>query len=1130
MPSLLAAWRVSLQRMRSDWPIVAAAWLITLLAATLLAAGPIYSDAVSLAGIRRVLIDAPTTTANVEVSALLPPGQVAVAGDAVRRELDHALSGLEPRIDRSARSETFALPGQPSDEVRDLALLGFADGVERHAHLVAGAWPSASDGGAIDVAVLDAVADELGWAVGQELLLASRRDESRTLRIRIAGIYAVPDPGDPFWWNDPQATEGLTESDRYRTFGPLLTTPQALLSGASATDVRVTWRAHPDFARLDVEGMPALRARVAELSERLERVLAGGFPRASTGLHELLLAGERSLLVSRTGVLLLLVQLAVLAAYAIVLTAGLLADHRRADTALLRSRGAGPLQVGWMALVEALVLAAPAAVAAPFLAGAALRVLNAVGPLASIELGIDPEVSTLAFQIAAAAALAAALLLVVPPFLAARRFVDEQGGRSRFETRTIGQRLGLDLALLAVTLLGFWQLRLYGAPLTRSVQGTLGLDPLLVAAPALGLLAGGVLALRVIPLLAGLADALTRRGRHMVGALGAQQVARRPLRYTRAALLLMLAVAMGVFAISYADSWRLSQDDQAAFQVGADVRVETPGGGTASPGWALAEGLAAQPGVERLTPLERRTVQLPGAGNAELLALDAGAAGRIVALRADLAAGPLAELLRPLADGRPEPALLALEGEPRRLRVEAEVQLTEVSVLEFDALAGEWTYEPAQAGYLDQASVVGAEVVVRDARGITQRFTGDAVPLGNGRQLVEVALSARTPRAERIVTQLGGGFEEPIQILGVDLTVRLPDGARATAGQVRLAALATSDEEAGETWRRLDLDEAGRWSLFLLRSGGPRVALPRAEATDRTLVLGSAGPTGQITAPDLGARPPAVSYVPSGVVELANAPMPVLVNPGFAAGTATRTGDVVAVRMDNVTRQLSVAGALRSFPTTDPGRPLIVTDLSTLELLRFASSGGSASIDEWWLTTALGREADAAAAIAGALPNGRVTTLPERARSLSSDPVALGIVGALSLGFVVAGLFAIIGLAVSAAVSARQRRTEFALLRALGLSSRQLSAWLWLENAGLALVSLVAGTLLGVLIGWVALPYVTVTQQAAAPFPPPVVRMPWTGIAILVAASGGALALTVLALGSILRRFGIGSVLRMGED
>ena len=113
----------------------------------------------------------------------------------------------------------------------------------------------------------------------------------------------------------------------------------------------------------------------------------------------------------------------------------------------------------------------------------------------------------------------------------------------------------------------------------------------------------------------------------------------------------------------------------------------------------------------------------------------------------------------------------------------------------------------------------------------------------------------------------------------------------------------------------------------------------------------------------------------------------------------------------------------------------------------------------------------------------QVLTTADRARALSRDPVAIGILGALSLGFVAAALFAVVGLVVSAAVSARERRTEFAVLRALGLSGGQLSRWLWLENGSVVAVSVLAGTGLGLVLGWLVLPFVTVTQQGSAPVP-----------------------------------------------
>jgi ABC-type antimicrobial peptide transport system permease subunit len=209
----------------------------------------------------------------------------------------------------------------------------------------------------------------------------------------------------------------------------------------------------------------------------------------------------------------------------------------------------------------------------------------------------------------------------------------------------------------------------------------------------------------------------------------------------------------------------------------------------------------------------------------------------------------------------------------------------------------------------------------------------------------------------------------------------------------------------------------------------------------------------------------------------------------------------------------------------------VIGDLPTLALLRYEATLGSSSPDEWWLSVVDGQDAEVATALSsGPFADNDVSSTVRRTQSLSADPVALGIIGALSLGFVVSGLFAVIGLAVSAAVSARQRRTEFALLRALGLSARQLSGWLWLENSSVVIVSLAAGTGLGLLIGWVVLPFITVTQQAAAPFPPPMVRVPWDAIGLLLLVSAVATGITVMLLARVLRRIGIGSVLRMGED
>ncbi|HEX5578755.1 MAG TPA: FtsX-like permease family protein, partial [Candidatus Limnocylindria bacterium] len=744
MHSPLGTWRVSLERMRVDWPIVGAAWLITLLAATLLAAGPIYSSAVSLAGLHRVLADAPVPDSNVEVTLRAGAADAPAIDASVTNALHEALGGLPAEVRWSGQSNTFALPGQDPDEVRDLTVLGFADGIEEHASLVDGAWPAEPPGEEpTDVAVSEEAAAEMRAAVGDELELVSRLDASMAVTVRVAGIYHVDDPADPFWWEDQQLLAGVSVSERYRTIGPLLATRANAFAHAGTGTVAFTWHAFPDFGELGVDETAALRARLRDLPARLEAALPDATPRVATQLGPILARSERSLLVSRTGVLLLIIQLAVLAAYAIVLTANLLVEHRRVHTALLRSRGAGTGQIAGLALTEGLVLAVPAAVLGPWLAVGALSLLNVAGPLSSIQLGIVPVVSADAYLAAGVAALGCVVLLVLPALTAARSFMAEQSGISRQETRTLGQRIGIDLALLAVTVIALWQLRLYGSPLSTSVRGTLGLDPLLVAAPAIGLLAGGVLALRLLPLMAVLIERAVARGRRLVGSMGARQLARRPLRYTRAALLLMLAISMGIFAVSYGSTWADSQRDQAAYQVGADVRVEPGRGPSAIPPWAQAGTFAAVDGVTRAMPVRRERLSVTrAAGVGTLIGLEADASAAIH-FRPDQASAPLGDLLAPLGAQRPQTRLIELSGQPARLRVSAEVAITSLVQPTFDPETGEGAGAPVPLSVLDGRPLFGASVVLRDADGLLHRFSADPVALNrDGPEQVVVEIRA----------------------------------------------------------------------------------------------------------------------------------------------------------------------------------------------------------------------------------------------------------------------------------------------------------------------------------------------------------------------------------------------------
>ncbi len=1134
MRSLLAGWRVSLHRTRADWPIVAAAWLITLLAAVLLAAGPIYSSAASEAGLHRTLADAPAADVSIQVSLYSASGDAAGVGRRVQAELQRAIAPIGGSIVRDWRGVSLlGLPTLPAGRAGDQAILGFRDGLPDHARLVDGGWPAEGGGASepIPVAVVDAVAKEMHLGVGESLtLVAHRLDTTLPVTVRVVGIFAVDSVADPYWNGDEQLLGGITDNGHFRSFGPFITTQQDLLQHAGAASVHMQWQAFPNFGHLAVDGAADLRGRVEELPQRLH-VATDEATYVASGLPAILGDAERSLLVSRTGVLLLIAQLAILAAYAIILIASQLVDHRRIDTALLRSRGAGPSQVALLALGEGLALAIPAVLVAPWVAVAALSLLNVVGPLAEVGLQIVPRVTLDGYIAAGVAGIGCVVLLVLPAFLASRGFAAEQGGLSRQETRTFGQRMGLDIALLAVTGIALWQLRLYGAPLTATVQGRLGLDPLLVAAPAIGLLAGGVLALRILPLLAQGVERSVSRGRDLVASLGSRQLARRPLRYTRSALLVMLAMSMGVFALSYAATWSSSQRDQAQYQAGAQVRVQPGSSSSVLPAWALPGAYAGLASVERASPVERITdgILLADSGSADLLAFDANTAAGIVLLRSDESAQPLDDLMHALRAGRPKPSLATLPEGASYLRIVPRIDAASIATVIFDPATGEEHLEPLAPGaQLDLRVSVSAIVV--DAHGLLYRVESDLVPVAGPTTAIQLRLEGSGQAGGGVVTPAGARLDGPVQLAGLGIDLWLPEASVTSEGFVGLAEASAGVGPAGP-WTDVPLASVGAWSAKMAQGFQVLADVPAGQTQGTAVQLGdSNSPTGVIFGNGTIAPAARLSFVPASVAP-SDAAVPVIANRSFLAATASAPGETISATVEGAVRRLLVSGVVDSFPTTDPARPLVIFDEPTLGLLRLQGTGTARSADEWWMATT----SDDVAALTGALraspfDSTDVVSVVDRTRSLSTDPVALGIIGALTLGFVATGLFAVVGLTVSAAVSARQRRTEFALLRAIGLSGRQLSGSLWLENGSLVLVSLVAGTSLGLLIGWLVLPFVTVTQRAAAPIPPVVVHVPWDRILFLDVASALALGVAVVVIAGVLRRLGVGGALRMGED
>ena len=1088
--------RAVVRRARSDWPLVLAAWLLLACSTSLITAAATYSESVDIGGFRRMIEASPPATSAVRVYVAVQANAVADADGTVAPIVAAVLRPFAGHVSRVTTTDTLSLAGvDPSDETRQILVGAYAE-LDAHATLAAGTWarPGASPPQAtLSVGAAAALKVSLGDRVG----LTSKIDPSRRVEIAIVGLWR-PKPDDRYWLGSALELTGAQTSGTATTRGPFAVDAADLPTLAGDAAVNLEWRWLPAIDSLQPGQGDGLRAAIATLGDRAGVAYPGAYVRS--GLPDTLKSASTALLVARSSILLLFAQFAVLAGYVILLVAGMLVERRRPESALLGSRGASGGQLAWMAFAEAALLAVPAVALAPFVAQLVVRLLGAAGPLAGADVLAPVGIDATTVAAAIGAGIGCVAVLTLPALPGSGPLSGVRATLGRQVGRTLAQRLGLDLALVVVAAIAIWQLQLYGAPLTRTVRGDLGIDPLLVAAPAIGLLAGALIATRVVPRLGEIGERLFERGAGLAAALLARQIGRRPLRYTRLALLLMLAASLATFAATFGATWSRSQSDQAAYQAAADERLTVVDRPTL-PDWALGPAAAAIPGVTAVLPVARGPLEIGrDVTDGQLLAIDAAATAK--AELASVPRGALApDMLAPGAldpatpDGSAGAPMKPIPGRPSRLAL----------VLDTKLLTDGAAPDPAGPATPTSLSVA---VVVADGTGL-HRIAGGTAPLTATSARVEIDLSATA----------GGTAYRPAYPLRLE-AVEFGFGGSQPAfvtGTVELKDVEEFDASNGPAWQSIGFTPgAAGW------------AWSRVETQTVTAFEAPAGRPGLVSIGDAAGQTPPVLADPfhgQGVsfrywaVPASSGPIPALADPRLLEATGARVGDTLVASRSGFETPVRVAGTANSFPTMDPARPFLVVDRAALQLFDYATWGRVEATQEWWLTVEPGRDAEVAAALAGApYSAASVVSRAQLESAMLGDPVALGVIGALTLGAVAAIVLAAIGFLVTAAFLARERLGELALLRALGESTRGVVGMLALEEAFLLAYGLVAGTLLGLLLGWLAIPFAALTSSGAAAVPVPAVVVPWptillVGLPVVAGLAVGAVILVRVAAG-----------------
>ncbi|MFF3758108.1 FtsX-like permease family protein [Streptomyces sp. NPDC002185] len=1095
-------------RVRAHRLLLAAALLAVLLTTSVLATLAAFSGAIGDAALQAGLRGRSAAAASLLVSGQVPAQKRDSAEAAVEDGMRRTFDGLPVTVRRLERSGPYALPRTlqpPAARKGDPDLTQFAALDRSRLTLVKGAWPSsARTGGVVEAALPEEAARRLKVAPGTVLDLTDRL-ENRGLKARITGVYRPVDTSDLYWQLDLAGGRGV-RTVAFTTYGPLHVDPAVLAAGALSSG-DTSWLGSADYTGFTTDRMDALRAAATEGPKQLAASTDafGTTISATTALPTVLDQTRRALLVSRSTLLIVAVQLVLLAAYALLLVARLLSTERSGETALLRARGGSRRRIAGLAAVEALLLALPAALAAPLLSGPLTGFFAARSALSELGVHLDTSPSPQVWLVAAAVALCCAAAVVAPALAAGDGSVVSLR-KARAAALPAPVRAGADLGLLVVAAVAYWQLQrpaAAGGTLGADEAGGGSVDPVLVAAPALALLAGTVLTLRLLPPAAKLAERRAAAGRGLSAALAGWQFSRRPLRGAGPVLLLVLAVAMGMLAIGQSGSWQRSQRDQADFRIGTDIRVLGAGPGEPT----QTERLAAVPGVEAAAPVHRTSLDVAGK-NATVLAVDTRNA-RGLRLRSDLSGVPAPALLAPLTPGAAARPGLPLPAGTRTLA--ADLRLS-------------------RAADMAETRVTA---VLEDPTGIPYRQALGQLPPDDRTHRLTIDLGALTaaPGADG-----SRGSDGLLTLTGLELTGTVPDGLKTTQ-TLRLERLTTVRADGTAT------DHApgrilGSWASGFEQSNGDVGA-----SVARTGSAGAVGrPAPYSVAYPLVGIPPNVFDSPPDFTLRMDAPAPkapkrltAVATDAFMRASGAAPGDQVEVGVAGRRLAVTVERVVEELPTTGPGAVTdsvaaasatpedggaILLDLAAVNQFLAADSGGTATLPptEWWLTTAPGRADEVAGALRARSDTdpSQVLVRDEVAEELLGDPLGAGPNAALMAVAAAAAALAAVGFAVGSAGAMRERSAEFGVLRALGAPRRGLARLVAAEQGLLIGIGLLVGIGLGTVLARAVVPLVVLTGQAARPVPPVLVELPLGHVALLVA--GVAALPLVIVAGIALRR------------
>jgi len=1120
MSLLLSAWQIVIKRSIANWRLLSTVLVGVIVAVALLSSAPLYSNAINDLGLKHTLenetielLDLQVYAPNYYINYEEYVGATSLINQQVSRNIRTVVHQEETWIKTQTFNAYYTDRPTPEGPYQPTGHFHVFSHLEDHINIIDGRFYEPAPYGltnedleapdfTIEGMIGSETAEKFGVEVGDQLLFrGGYGDDQNDIIIELVAIIDPIDPKDEYWFLNTDIFT-IPQGEGEPPVAPIFIHEQTLFEVYPrlfpAGRATFNW-----FYFIDPDNINSSNAgTIKNAVRRMEKQLLVNLPRSGlfTILDSVIIEYQGKLMFTQIPLFLIVFQIAAIILYYLVTVSNMLIDREAGEIALFRSRGAGTWHIIGIYFMEGLVLSAVGAAIGPFLGAFAFSLLGKTSSFITLtEGGLLPiRFSGMVLILAITAAVLCLLALLIPAIQAARRgVVLQKQHAARPQTAPVWQRFYLDIVLLIMGAVLYWELRERGSLLTMDVFGGLGMDPLLLITPMLLLFAVAIVFLRLFPLLIKLA---TRLSRYIVNAplvLGLWYMARNPVHYSRLILLLVMAASVGMFSATFLGTLERSYNERTMYSAGGDVRISELNDQLWSKATQL-ERYSEIEGVENVGTVYRNNGRV-GTMFTEtefiLLALDPDQMRDIAWYRDDFGEKSLPELMDLMAEDKPlEQGLDIPDGSTK---------------------IGMWVYP--DEGNIDAVIYLR----INDGRG---RYHDIEL----GRPVPEEWQYLETTLSYYMSDEM---FPSPMSLTCIHLRT---EGASGGFGS-RLQALYFDDLQVTGSFSSEpvvieDFEDVSEWEVSADTVSG---SLSGGQSSIGTFRVDPETVYNGHTSARFGWS----TYGGSrrGIyANLDSRPIAAIASQTFIDRAKVKSGSLVQIRLPGQYMFITVADVIDYFPSLDPeNKGFLLVDLDRLLDVRNRQLTTPFYPNEIWLTLSEDSEERAAAfdvVRSGRLSGRSVYYKDDMLETLKTDPLAAaGWSGMLTIAFLGVILVSSLGFIVYSYLSAQARQLDFAILRTLGFSLRQIIGLVCFEQLFIIIVGMGLGTIIGERLSYIMMPFLQLTEQGARVLPPFILTVNWGTIGMAYAILAIAFVITISLVILFFSRVAIHKTLRMGD-